>query len=46
LQEVDQSIKRVRAAVRYIKNGTSRLVKFKEIAQEENVDRKAFLQGY
>ena len=44
LQEVDQSIKRVRAAVRYIKNGTSRLVKFKEIAQEENVDSKAFLK--
>jgi len=44
LQEVDLSIKRVRAAVRYIKNGTSRLVKFKEIAKEEKVDNKAFLK--
>ncbi|RLN39406.1 zinc finger BED domain-containing protein RICESLEEPER 2-like [Panicum miliaceum] len=44
LQEVDLSIKRVRAAVRYIKNGTSRLVKFKEIAEEEKVDNKAFLK--
>jgi hypothetical protein len=44
LQEVDQSIKRVRAVVRYIKNGTSRLVKFKEIAEEEKVDSKAFLK--
>ena len=44
LQEVDLSIKRVRAAVRYIKNGTSRLVKFKEITEEEKVDSKAFLK--
>lgn len=44
LQEVDPSIKRVRAAVRYIKNGTSRLVKFKELAEEEKVDSKAFLK--
>ena len=44
LQEVDLSIKRVRAAVRYIKNGTSRLLKFKEIAEEEKVDSKAFLK--
>ncbi|CAD6258482.1 unnamed protein product [Miscanthus lutarioriparius] len=44
LQEVDLSIKRVRAAIRYIKNGTSRLVKFKEIAEEEKVDIKAFLK--
>jgi hypothetical protein len=44
LQEVDLSVKRVRAAVRYIKNGTSRLVKFKEIAEEEKVDSKAFLK--
>jgi hypothetical protein len=34
----------IRAAVRYIKNGTSRLVKFKEIAEEEKVDSKAFLK--
>ena len=44
LHEVDPSIQRVRAAVRYIKNGTSRLVKFKEIAEEEKVDTKAFLK--
>jgi hypothetical protein len=44
LQEVDQSIKHVRAAVRYIKNGTSRLVKFKEIAEEKKVDSKGFLK--
>jgi len=44
LQEVDQSIKRVRAAVRYIKHGTSRLVKFKELAEEEEVDSKLFLK--
>jgi hypothetical protein len=44
LQEVDLSVKCVRAAVRYIKNGTSRLVKFKEIAEEEKVDNKAFLK--
>jgi hypothetical protein len=44
LKEVDPSIKRVRAAVRYIKNGTSRLVKFKEIAEEEKVVSKGFLK--
>ncbi|XP_066322259.1 zinc finger BED domain-containing protein RICESLEEPER 2-like [Miscanthus floridulus] len=44
LQEVDLSIKHVRAAIRYIKNGTSRLLKFKEIAEEEKVDSKAFLK--
>jgi DNA-binding XRE family transcriptional regulator len=44
LQEADPSIKRVRAAVRYIKNGTSRLVKFKEIAEEEKVVSKGFLK--
>jgi hypothetical protein len=43
LKEVDISIKRVRAAVRYIKNSTSRLAKFKELAEEEKVDSKAFL---
>lgn len=43
LKEVDTSVKRVRAAVRYIKNGTSRLVKFKEFAEEEKIDSKAFL---
>jgi hypothetical protein len=44
LQEVDISVKRVRAAVRYIKNGASRLVKFKEIVEDEKVDTKAFLK--
>lgn len=43
LKEVDTSVKRVRAAVKYIKNGTSRLAKFKELAEEEKVDTKAFL---
>ncbi|XP_073368017.1 zinc finger BED domain-containing protein RICESLEEPER 2 [Aegilops tauschii subsp. strangulata] len=43
LKEVELSIKRVRAAVRSIKNGTSRLVKFKELALEEKVKSKAFL---
>jgi hypothetical protein len=43
LKEVDQSIKRVRAAIRYVRNGSSRLDKFKEIARWEKVDSKAFL---
>ncbi|XP_010229678.1 zinc finger BED domain-containing protein RICESLEEPER 2-like [Brachypodium distachyon] len=43
LKEVDNSVRRVRAAVRYVKNGTSRLVKFKECAELEEVDSKAFL---
>ncbi|WVZ77240.1 LOW QUALITY PROTEIN: hypothetical protein U9M48_025128 [Paspalum notatum var. saurae] len=43
LKEVDISIKRVRAAVRFIKNGTSRLVKFRECLALEKVDIKAFL---
>jgi hypothetical protein len=43
LKLVDISVKRVRAAVRYIKNSTSRLAKFKEIAEEEKVETKAFL---
>jgi hypothetical protein len=42
LKEVDQSIKRVRAAIRYVRNGSSRLAKFKEIARWEKVDSKAF----
>lgn len=44
LKEVDMSIKRVRAAVRYIRNGGTRLVKFKEIVVEEKVKSKAFLK--
>jgi hypothetical protein len=43
LKLVDISVKRVRAAVRYIKNSTSRLAKFKEIAEEEKVETKALL---
>src|SRR6266540_5580535 len=44
LKEVDISIKRVRAVVRYIRNSGSRLVKFKEIVVEEKVDSKSFLR--
>ncbi|KAM0916497.1 hypothetical protein ACQ4PT_010141 [Festuca glaucescens] len=43
LKEVDLSVQRVRAAVRYVKNGTTRLEKFKECADLEKVDTKAFL---
>ncbi|WVZ70886.1 hypothetical protein U9M48_019515 [Paspalum notatum var. saurae] len=43
LKEVLQSVKCVHAAVRFVKNGTSRLVKFKECAVLEKVDTKAFL---
>lgn len=43
MKEVDDSIKRVRAAVRYVKNETSGLVKFKSCAELEKVDSKAFL---
>jgi hypothetical protein len=45
LKEVDLSIKRVRAAVRYIRNGGTRMVKFKEILEEEKVDSKTFLKN-
>ncbi|KAM0864487.1 hypothetical protein ACQ4PT_043886 [Festuca glaucescens] len=45
LKEVDLSIKRVRAAVRYIRNGGTRLEKFKEILEEEKVDNKTFLKN-
>ncbi|KAK1679482.1 hypothetical protein QYE76_040330 [Lolium multiflorum] len=45
LKEVDLSIKRVRAAVRYIRNGGTRLEKFKEILEEEKVDSKTFLKN-
>jgi hypothetical protein len=31
LREVDLSVKRIRAVVRYIRNGGSRIVKFKEL---------------
>ena len=39
-------MQRVRDVVRYIKSGTSRLIKFKEIVEEEKVDCKAFLKLY
>jgi hypothetical protein len=44
LKEMDNSIKRVRAAVRFVKNGSSRLAKFKKLAEEENVETNAFLK--
>jgi hypothetical protein len=44
LKEVDNSIKHVHATVRFVKNGTSRLVKFKECAALEKVECKAFLR--
>ncbi|KAM0888938.1 hypothetical protein ACQ4PT_028030 [Festuca glaucescens] len=44
LKEVDLSIQRVRAVVRYIRNGGTRITKFKEIVVEEKVDAKAFLR--
>ena len=44
IKEVDVSVKRVRAAVRYIRNGGSRVVKFKEIAEEEKMNSKASLK--
>jgi hypothetical protein len=43
LKEVDQSIKHVRATIKFVRSGTSRLDKFKEIARMEKVDNKAFL---
>ncbi|XP_025815518.1 zinc finger BED domain-containing protein RICESLEEPER 2-like [Panicum hallii] len=44
LKEVDLSVKRVRAAVRYIRNGGSRIVKFKELIEEEKLTNKPFLK--
>ena len=41
LKEVDTSVKRVRAAVRYVRNSPSRLTKFKECANLEKVKTKA-----
>lgn len=43
LKEVDLSVQRVRAVVRYIRNGTTRLDKFKDIVDEEKIDSDAFL---
>jgi hypothetical protein len=44
LKEVDQSVKRVRTAVKYIMNGGSRMVKFKEIVEEEKLTNKPHLK--
>jgi hypothetical protein len=44
LKEMDDSVKRVRATVRFIKTRNSRLVKFKKIAEEENIETNAFLK--
>ena len=43
LKEVEISVKRVRAAVKYVKNSPARITKFKECAELEKVDTKAFL---
>ena len=44
LKEVDLSLKRVRAAVRYIRKGGSRTVKFKEIVEEEKMTSRPYLK--
>jgi hypothetical protein len=43
LKEVDLSVQRVRTVVRYIRNGTTRLDRFKEIVDEEKIESDAFL---
>jgi hypothetical protein len=43
LKEVDLSVKRVRAAVKYIRNGGSRMVKFKEIVEEDKLTKNPYL---
>jgi hypothetical protein len=43
LKELDDSVKRVRAAVRFVRNGTNRRTKFKQLADLEKVDSEAFL---
>lgn len=43
LKEVDVSISRVRAAVKFVKSSPSRLVKFRKCAELAKVDSKAFL---
>jgi len=43
LKEIDSSITRVRAAVKYIRSGTSRLVKFKRCAELAKVQTKALM---
>jgi len=42
LKEFDRSIARVRAAVKYVRSGPSRLVKFKKCAELAKVQTKAF----
>jgi hypothetical protein len=44
LKEVDLSVKCVRAVAKYIRNGGSRIVKFKEIVEEEKLTNKPFLK--
>jgi hypothetical protein len=44
LREVDLCVKRIRAVVRYIRNGGSRIVKFKELIEEEKLTNKQFLK--
>ncbi|XP_025822266.1 zinc finger BED domain-containing protein RICESLEEPER 2-like [Panicum hallii] len=44
LKELDLSVKRVRAAIRYIRNGGSRIAKFKELIGEEKLTNKPFLK--
>ncbi|KAM0859393.1 hypothetical protein ACQ4PT_047234 [Festuca glaucescens] len=43
LKEVELSVKRVHAAVKYVKNSPARITKFKECADLEKVETKAFL---
>lgn len=43
LKEFDDSVKRARAPVRFVKNGTNRRTKFKQLADLEKVDSQAFL---
>jgi len=43
LKELDLSVKRVRAAVKFIKSSPARIAKFKKCAELEKVDTKAFL---
>jgi hypothetical protein len=45
LKEVNLSVKRVRAAVKYIRNGGSRMFKFKEIIEEEKLTNNPYLKA-
>jgi hypothetical protein len=44
LKEMDGLVKHVRDDIRFIKNSPSRLVKFRKIVEEENVQTNAFLK--